>query len=61
MFIVSSIRERNGAEPIDSGYFETETIDDVLDAVESALKNGATQIHISIEEYSSEGYGNDYE
>lgn len=61
MYIVSSTIWE-GERPIeDGGYLETESIDDVCDAVRSALENGATQVHISKESYSSEGFENSYE
>ena len=61
MFIISSTIWE-GERPIeDGGYHETEDIDEVCDAVRSALENGATQIHISRESYSSEGIENPYE
>ena len=50
-----------GEKPIeDGGYHETEDIDEVCDAVRSALENGATQVLISKEEYASEGFENPY-
>lgn len=61
MYIVSSTIWE-GERPIeDGGYVETESVDDVHDAVDAALANGATQIHISIHKDDTAGLDNLYE
>ena len=61
MYIVSSTIWQDERPIEDGGYHETEDIEEVLDAVRSALENGATQVHISKESYTSEGLENLYE